>query len=182
MLGESFDARRKFMIERRAMMAGLFAVSGQAAWSQAVPPTPPPARPTLITETIEGQGFDLSSHLGSWVIVNVWATWCAPCIPEMQAITQYIRQNRNCRAIGLTDENLTVEQVRTFAKRHKVDYPLSIVGADTRMSVIRTVERQRVRRRPLTFIVNPQGELVFTRFVTTRIADFERMIGRVSPS
>jgi len=37
-------------------------------------------------KTIDGEAFRLSDHLGKVVFLNVWATWCGPCVMEMPDI------------------------------------------------------------------------------------------------
>ena len=40
------------------------------------------AAPDLTGTTLDGQPFALSDHLGEVVVLNVWASWCAPCRAE----------------------------------------------------------------------------------------------------
>ena len=38
--------------------------------------------PDLVGEVLEGGEFRLEDHLGEVVVLNVWASWCAPCRAE----------------------------------------------------------------------------------------------------
>ncbi|WP_190275436.1 TlpA disulfide reductase family protein [Candidatus Puniceispirillum marinum] len=49
---------------------------------------------------VEGQAFQISDFKGIPVLVNFWATWCAPCIAELPALNQ--------AAISLADINLVI--------------------------------------------------------------------------
>ncbi|MEO8010294.1 MAG: TlpA disulfide reductase family protein, partial [Dokdonella sp.] len=59
------------------------------------------SKPQLKLETIDGKSFDLATQRGKWVIVNYWATWCAPCIAEMPDISDFVSSRHDVVAIGL---------------------------------------------------------------------------------
>ena len=60
---------------------------------------PPPSMQTEILDA-DGQMFRIDDFKGMPVLVNFWATWCAPCIAELPALRQ--------AAISLSDMNLVI--------------------------------------------------------------------------
>jgi len=58
---------------RRARQAANLALSGVAA-------------PDFLARDLDGEVHRLSDHRGSVVLVNIWATWCPPCVEEMPSL------------------------------------------------------------------------------------------------
>ena len=53
-----------------------------------------------------GGEVSLSDFLGQWVVVNYWATWCAPCIKEMPELSALHEENKNMVVLGLAFEDV----------------------------------------------------------------------------
>ncbi len=65
-----------------------FCLAG-AAWRSRQPRASP--HPTIQAKLLDGTAFNLADDAGKVVIVNMWATWCAPCREEMPALDAYYR-------------------------------------------------------------------------------------------
>ena len=113
------------------------AAANQAAVTPPVlaePATPAVSSPTtaeipvLEVVTVEGKPYELAAHRGKWVVVNFWATWCAPCIKEMPELSDLDKTRDDIEVIGLAYEEIEPQAMRDFLKRA----PGGLSGRDPR--------------------------------------------------
>ena len=73
------------------------------------------AAPALVITALDGQTLDLAKLRGKVVLVNYWATWCAPCRKDMPKLDAFYRRYRgqNLAMIGISvDRDRDLEKVR----------------------------------------------------------------------
>jgi len=97
------------------------------AQSPPVTKAPAPAQ-NLILKDIQGRKFSVSEYKGQVVLVNFWATWCAPCRAEIPDLVKLQKRYRTqgLRVIGVTYPPQTVSQVKRFARRLRMNYRLAL--------------------------------------------------------
>ena len=74
--------------------------------------------------TLAGEPFDVADHRGEVVVVNVWGSWCPPCIAEAPALERVWEQTRSqdVQFVGVNtrDQNAAA---RAHERRFQISYP-----------------------------------------------------------
>lgn len=127
------STRRTFLFA--GVGAAALAAGGSLAWFwHGKQDAPPAAAVSALTgrefTNIEGRKSALSEYHGKILVVNFWATWCAPCREEIPLFVRLQREyaGKNVQFVGIAIDQ--TERVRNFAREFGVNYPLLIGGLD----------------------------------------------------
>ena len=109
------------------------------------------AAPTFsVTDT--AHTVDLASYRGRIVVLNFWATWCAPCVEEIPSLMELQRQMPQIAVLAVsTDEDNTVYQ--NFLVDHKVSLTTVRDGAQHANALYGSF------RYPETYVIDRKGIL-----------------------
>lgn len=107
----------------------------------------------LVTDT--DAPVSLSDHHGRWVLVNFWATWCAPCRREMPSLDRLQVEMPDLAVIPVATGRNAVEGIKRFYDEAGVTH-LPIVR-DPQSELARGMG---VMALPITVILNPEGQEV----------------------
>ena len=126
----------------------------------------PPAPSAIMqadVKNLDGTTFKLQDKKGKVVLVNLWATWCGPCIAEMPHLVamQNKYKDKGFEIIGLDTDDESKEEIEAFAAKQKLNYPLG--WADTTM-MSEFVKVTKLAGIPQSILINRDGQLtgVFT--------------------
>src|SRR5579864_4272837 len=68
------------------LSAALAAEEGKIRIGEFIPATPPQPAPAVSFTTLDGNTASLADFKGKPTVVNLWATWCQPCLKEMPSL------------------------------------------------------------------------------------------------
>jgi thiol-disulfide isomerase/thioredoxin len=146
--------------------------SGMAVLAVAALLAAPAAFAFEVADT-DGKRHRLADYKGKWVVVNFWATWCAPCIKEIPEIAEF-REANAARAvvIGIALDVEGEAKTLEFAKKVGHAYPL-VLGDDR-------TEKQfgKVKGLPTTLVFDPAGKRVYDRLGTVTRKSLEQVVDR----
>jgi len=129
------------------------------------------ARVDFELAAMDGTPRTLDDYAGSYVLLNFWATWCAPCRIEMPALERLHQElaERGLRVVGVDIGEETAD-VERFVEETGITFEIVI---DHDLSTGRVYA---ARSLPMTYILDPEGTIV-ARAIGVRDWDSEPMRG-----
>ncbi|HEY6546118.1 MAG TPA: TlpA disulfide reductase family protein [Dokdonella sp.] len=144
------------MLERRHLLVVALAIAGATAGlfvgrmlrpdPRAALDTVPAGAPERLPAAtslpdLEGRAQPLAQWNGRLVLLNFWASWCAPCIEEMPLLDRFHQRHaaRGLQVVGIASE--APGPTREFLAAHPVEYPI-LVDDPERGDLSRTLGNQ----------------------------------------
>ena len=116
------------------------------------------------TEVIQGSETDI----GYWgdgriYVIELWGTWCAPCIKNIPKLTEIQRSYKDKKLIVIGYSWEDPEKVKTFLNKmgEKMKYTL-VNDRDEKFLKIVAEEKEMVESFPFTFVIGRKGNLVWS--------------------
>jgi cytochrome c-type biogenesis protein len=110
--------------------------------------------PAYAARTLDGKELALADLRGEVVLLNIWATWCGPCVREMPRLEALHREfgARGVRVVGVNiDRGSAEETVRRYLARHGITFTI-LLDSDDAVST-----RFRAMGVPETFLIDHEG-------------------------
>jgi len=114
------------------------------------------AAPDFTLYTLDGKEVKLSDYLGKVVILDFWATWCAPCrkgIPDLISIQNEYKDNLVVIGISL-DQRSTQDELIPFIKSYGINYPVVLGNIEV------SAAYGNIQAIPTSFIIDQEGNII----------------------
>ena len=145
---------KPLMIAAVLLTLTLMAADRAPARADSSAPAPAAEVVELSLDTLAHGRFDLADRRGRWVVVNYWATWCAPCRKEMPELDALHREREDIEVLGLAFEEIDPADMRDFLAERPVSYPIAIVDVYAPPAAFEVP-----RGMPMTYLLDPQGRI-----------------------
>jgi thiol-disulfide isomerase/thioredoxin len=114
----------------------------------------------VLLKDTHGQSTSFSALKGKWVLINYWAGWCQTCVDEIPEFNRFYQSHKKdpVALFAVNFDALPLFEQKNLIKHFNISYPnlLKDPANDLRLGDITGV--------PVTFIFNPEGQLVKTLY------------------
>jgi cytochrome c biogenesis protein CcmG, thiol:disulfide interchange protein DsbE len=127
--------------------------------------------PNFTRADFAGKAIRLADYRGKLVLLNFWASWCAPCREEMPRFSQWQSDYgaKGLQVIGVSMDD-DAQPAKEFLLQHPVSYP--IVMGDAKLGE----DFGGVLGLPTSYLIDPQGHILARFRGETNLAKLEAEI------
>ncbi|QGG96254.1 TlpA disulfide reductase family protein [Actinomarinicola tropica] len=132
------------------------------------------AAPAVAGRTLDGGTFDIDDERGRWVLVNFFATWCAPCRvehPELVAFYEAHAEAGDVEVVSVAFQN-DLPDIEAFFAENGGEWP--VLAEDVSSLAV----DWGVRALPESFLVSPQGIVVHKFVGGVTMSDLESILAQ----
>lgn len=144
-----------------------------AADAAACDPGAKAANLNFTVKDVNGKSVSLASYKGKVILLDFWATWCAPCQVEIPWFVEFQQKykDRGFVVLGVSVDD-TPEQLKPFVTKFKMNYPVLVgLGEDALQEAYGPLWGL-----PTTYIIDRQGRACHKHMGLGKKDEFEKQI------
>lgn len=133
---------------------------GKKSGPQAGSSAPGEPAPQLQAKLLSGDYVQLTDYEGKVVLLNVWATWCTPCVKELPELVKLADEwgDKGVVVLGVSVDNPRDHAaVRRMVARFGIDYPIALAPNG------RGLQAWGIKGYPTSFVIDRAGNIRWRR-------------------
>ncbi len=130
-----------------------------------------PAPVSFELERLDGGTLAIEDLRGQWVVLNYWATWCAPCRKEIPDLSELHERADHISVVGLAYEETEPDEFRAFLAELSPSYPNLLVNVFSPPEPFGAP-----RALPTSILLDPRGVPVKTFVGPVTSAEIEAVV------
>lgn len=122
-----------------------------------VPVSPPKPAPEVIFYTADGTARRLADYIGKPLVVNLWATWCPPCVKELPTLAALAHSlaDKGILVLPVSSDRGGAKTVKAFYAAHGIDGLPVLIDKDSAL-----MHAFGIQGLPTTFLIDRSGRIV----------------------
>ncbi|MBT5536644.1 TlpA family protein disulfide reductase [Candidatus Poribacteria bacterium] len=134
-------------------------------------------------DVLTGEAVSLAELKGHVVVIDIWATWCLPCVKELPGLTKFQEEHKEEQFtyVGLSVDAIeTADDVKEFVEKRELNYPV-FMGNREMMQVLGRAIGRGIQGIPTKIVVDRTGHIAFFVEGSPAVskADHEEYISRL---
>lgn len=125
-----------------------------------------------ILEDVYNTPIPWNSLKGKWVFINVWASWCGPCVEEIAELNHFYEatKNKNVAVFAVNYDALPLYKQQRLVRKFSIQYP------SLKITTVSQLHLGDLSVVPVTYVFNPQGDLATALYGGQTFRDFKSVI------
>lgn len=125
----------------------------------------------IVLNDLNGNKIPFQSLKGKWIFINYWASWCQPCLDEIDELNQFYQAKKEKIALfAVNFDMLALSNQRAMAQKYHLSYP------SLRDDPAAALDLGDIRGVPATFVFNPEGKLVNVLYGSQTLASLNKAL------
>ena len=112
-------------------------------------------------QCLDGSSFHLADQRGKVVVINMWATYCGPCVKELPVFDKFYREHKEDAVVLAVHASDVLEDVPEFLEPRGLEIPFCI--DDEENDTIFTLSGASPSLLPHTVVLNRKGEIIYNQ-------------------
>ena len=156
------------------MVSGILSMPWLRRSVPVIPMSQRQVMPSLTLKQLDGDTWRLADHRGQAILINYWATWCAPCRNETPGLVRLADDERakGLAVLGISMDTGDPELVRSFVRQMRVAYPIALPEPMSQMAA-------GMVGLPTSILVDRHGRIAKTYIGETPEAEFRADLDKV---